>query len=263
MSYLLGEQPSELDRLQLQSRVWEPAGARLLAEIGDGTGLRAVDVGCGCFGWLRLLSTWVGPTGTCVGTDVDPRMLQTAADLVAGEQFGNVELVQDDLFNSQLPPASFDLVHARFQLAPLGRVDEQLAAFQRLLRPGGILVLEEPDSASWRYEPEAPAAMRLKGLITDAFRASGGDFDAGRNCYEVLRNAGLGPHLRAEVVALPPGHPYLRLPVQFATSLRPKLLVVADDASLDETITDADRELAQPNRWGMTFTLVQAWALVD
>jgi len=30
-SYLLAGQPSELHRLQLQSRVWEPAGRSLLA----------------------------------------------------------------------------------------------------------------------------------------------------------------------------------------------------------------------------------------
>ena len=60
--YLMAGQLSELERLQLQSRVWEPAGRALLERLGAGTGLRALDVGCGCFGWLRLLSTWVGPS---------------------------------------------------------------------------------------------------------------------------------------------------------------------------------------------------------
>ena len=32
-SYLLADQPTELDRLQLQSRVWEPAGRELLAQL--------------------------------------------------------------------------------------------------------------------------------------------------------------------------------------------------------------------------------------
>jgi hypothetical protein len=39
-TYLLAGQASELKRLQLQSRVWQPSGRRLLTEIGDGTGLR-------------------------------------------------------------------------------------------------------------------------------------------------------------------------------------------------------------------------------
>jgi hypothetical protein len=60
--YLLAGQPSELERLQLQSRVWEPSGRRLLEAIGPGRD-RALDVACGVLGWLRLLSRWVGPNG--------------------------------------------------------------------------------------------------------------------------------------------------------------------------------------------------------
>ena len=52
-TYLLAGQVSELERLQLQSRVWESSGRRLLTEIGDGSGGRAVDIGCGVMGWLE------------------------------------------------------------------------------------------------------------------------------------------------------------------------------------------------------------------
>src|SRR2546421_691228 len=65
-AYLLAGQLSELERLQLQSRVWEPSGRRLLEEI-DGHGARVVDIGCGVMGWLRLLS----PGGTVVLEDPD------------------------------------------------------------------------------------------------------------------------------------------------------------------------------------------------
>jgi hypothetical protein len=57
-----GRHVSELERLQLQSRVWEPSGRRLLEELGDGRSARALDMGCGALGWLRILSEWVGPT---------------------------------------------------------------------------------------------------------------------------------------------------------------------------------------------------------
>src|SRR5262245_9641984 len=95
MSYLMHGRPSELERLQLQSRVWEPAGERLLATLGDGAGRRAVDVGCGAFGWLRLLSRWVGSDGSVVGTDVQPSLLDAARGLVGEEGLANVELLED------------------------------------------------------------------------------------------------------------------------------------------------------------------------
>src|SRR5262245_1847856 len=112
MSYLMAGRLSELERLQLQSRVWEAAGERLLARVGDGQGLRAVDVGCGGLGWLRVLSRWVGPGGRVVGTDVQAPMLEAARAFVQDEALGNVDVVEDDLFASALEPASFDLVHA-------------------------------------------------------------------------------------------------------------------------------------------------------
>jgi ubiquinone/menaquinone biosynthesis C-methylase UbiE len=144
-TYLLAGQESELERLQLQSRVWEPSGRRLLAEIGDGRGARAVDIGCGVLGWLRLLSEWVGPKGEVVGTDIDESMLAAAARFVADEGLDNVVLRNDDLFTTRLEPASFDMVHARFVLTPLGRGQEQMQTYVRLLRPGGTVVVEDPD----------------------------------------------------------------------------------------------------------------------
>src|SRR3989337_1094674 len=97
-TYMLSGQASELERLQLQSRVWEPSGRRLLAEIGEDPGARVVDVGCGAMGWLRLLSEWVGPDGEVVGTDIDDAMLEAADQFVAAEGLGNATLVNDDLF---------------------------------------------------------------------------------------------------------------------------------------------------------------------
>jgi ubiquinone/menaquinone biosynthesis C-methylase UbiE len=83
--YLLANQPSELNRLQLQSRVWEPAGRQLLSRVGDGSGRHALDVGCGALGWLRILSDWVRPSGRVVGTDVDQSLLGAARYFVDEE----------------------------------------------------------------------------------------------------------------------------------------------------------------------------------
>jgi SAM-dependent methyltransferase len=261
--YLL-DSSRELDRLRLQSRVWEPAGRELLADIGDGTGLRVLDVGCGAQGWLRLLAAWVGPGGTVVGTDVAPQLLDAARALVDEDALRNVEVVEDDLFASHLEPHSFDLVHARFQLAPIGREADQLTAYARWLRPGGILVLEDPDSGTWRLNPDAPATTELIRLVLEAFRAGGGDFDAGRRLPDLLRAAGVvDPRVRATVRALEPGHPYLRLPLQFAASLEARLVPALVAAQPLEWLRwDVEAELARPSAWGTTFTLVGAWGRV-
>jgi len=256
--YLLADQPSELERLQLQSRVWEPSGRQLLARLGDGSGLRALDVGCGALGWLRILSEWVGSSGQVVGGDVDERLLGAARSFLEVEGIANVELAVDDLFDSTLEPESFDLVHARYVIAPLGRGREQVTSHARLLKRGGLLVLEEWDLGSWHFNPPAPAAEELIRLLSEIFDALGGE--AGRGLPELLREVGIDePELDAYVIALKPGHPYLRLPLQFSVALETRLLERLREDELASLRREAEGELAEPGRWGTTFTLIQCW----
>jgi SAM-dependent methyltransferase len=257
--YLLAGQASELERLRLQSRVWEPSGRRLLGEIGDGRGAHALDVGCGVLGWLRVLSEWVGSEGQVTGADIDPVMLASAEEFAADEGLANVRLVQDDLFASRLEADSFDLVHARYEICPLGRAHEQMETYTRLARPGGTIVLEDPDAGSWHFNPPAPALERLIVLIQDAFRLSGGDWGAGRMHLELLSEFGIEGNVSAEVLALPPGHPYLRLPLQFVTALEEKLLSLVSADELDQLRKEGEAELREPALWGTTFTLLQCW----
>jgi SAM-dependent methyltransferase len=259
MAYLMAEQPSELERLRLQSRVWEPAGEQLLAALDRGSGRCALEIGCGAMGWLGVLSRWVGAAGEVVGTDLDEKMLAAARAFCAEQSLSQVQLLRDDVFASALPPASFDLVHLRFQLAPLGRAAEQVAIARALAKPGGWIVLEEPDAGSWRENPLAPATAHLRALIVEAFARGGGDFNAGRRLPEYLRAVGVEPSLRCACLPLEPGHPYMHLPVQFATSLGPRLRGLLPEGELDRLLEAARRELTEPGRWGMTFTLVQAW----
>jgi ubiquinone/menaquinone biosynthesis C-methylase UbiE len=262
-SYLLSRRDAEHDRLRLQSRVWEPAGRALTADLDLPLGARVLDVGCGALGWLRVLAERV-PDGVVVGTDVDPDLLAVAGEACDRAGYDHVRLVEDDLFHSSLPAGMFDLVHARFQLAPLGRPAEQLAAYRRLLKPGGILVVEEPDSRTWTYEPYARASASLIGRIAQAFRGAGGDLDAGRRLARHLENhLGLAPATRTHVLGLEADHPYLRLPLQLAASLEPQLreLLGADD--LDDLLVAAAAEIDEPDRGGTTFTLVQSWARID
>jgi SAM-dependent methyltransferase len=260
--YLLANQPSELARLQLQSHVWEPTGRQLLWKLASGSGGRALDVGCGAMGWLRILSEWVGPSGQVVGTDMDESLLGAARSFLEAEEISNVELVVDDLFESKLEPESFDLVHARYLIAPLGRGPEQVVAHQRLVRPGGSLVLEEWDLGSWRFNPPAPAAERLIQLLSEIFATLGGE--AGRGLPELLRDIGIEePEIDAHVIALKPGHPYLRLPLQFSVALESRLLETLSEDELASLRREVETELAEPGRWGTTFTLIQSWGTLE
>ena len=61
------------------------------------------------------------------------------------------------------------------------------------------------------------------------------------------------------MIALKPGHPYLRLPLQFSVALESRLLQTLSEDELASLRREAETELAEPDRWGTTFPLIQSW----
>jgi hypothetical protein len=155
---------------------------------------------------------------------------------------------------------AYDVVHARFQLARHGR--DRLERLRGLVAPGGVLVLEEPDTRTMVYDPYAPAAAHLLGRVAQVVRAGGGDLDAGRRLEPLLRRAGLEPRVRTHVLGLEAGHPALGLPLDLAEAYGQRLADVLGRDGLADLRRQAAAELAGADRRGTTLTLVQAWARV-
>jgi hypothetical protein len=172
-------------------------------------------------------------------------------------------LTIDDVFHAALPPARFDIVHARFQLSTLGHAAEQLEVYRRLVAPGGVLILEEPDTRSWLYEPYAPVTQHLIGRVAQALGAAGGNLDAGRRLPSLLRDAGLEPQVRTHTLGLEAGHPDLRMPLRLAASLSDRLTDILGQDGLAGLREESAKELDAADRRGTTFTLVQTWAQVS
>lgn len=260
--YLLTGGAAELERLRLQARVWEPEAEAMLDRVGVAPDAHCIDLGCGALGILGPLSRRLGPSGRVVGVDLDAKQLAGARAFVKEAGLSNVEILDLDAYRTGFPAQTFDLVHVRFVFAPVGRDDELLREMLRLVRPGGIVAIQEPDASSWTCLPPHPSWSRLKEAILAAFARGGGDFNAGRRLYGMLRTAGLKDvSVRAAVQALSGGHPYLRLPVQFATSLRGRILDASlmSPSELDMALAECERIAADPETCGLTFTVVQAW----
>jgi SAM-dependent methyltransferase len=213
-------------------------------------------------GVLRVLSQAVGASGHVVGLDNDRRLLEAAGRWTVSQRMTNVELVHADAFDTGLPRATFDLVHARFLFCPLGLNPLLLRAMIQLTRPGGVIAIQEPIAASWQFYPRCDSVERLTQAIVRAFAAGGGNFNAGGEIFAMLNAAGLADvQVRSVVHALPPGHPYRRLPVQFAISLRQRILdaQLLSERELDDLIIAAEAAAADPRLFANTFTLAQAW----
>jgi SAM-dependent methyltransferase len=263
-NYLLAGGSAELERLRLQARVWEPEAEAMLGRIGVESGWNCIDLGCGGMGILGPLSR-AAPHGRVVGLDSDAKQLAAAREYVEHNRLANVEILEGDAYRSALPRQSFDLTHVRFVFAPAGRDAELLAEMLHLTRPGGVIAIQEPDATPWSCYPSHSAWDRLKDAILSAFRLGGGDFNAGQRSFAMLRGAGLRDvQIRAAAVALSDTHPYKRLPVQFATSLRDRIVdngILSVD-ELDNAIAECEQIAADPATVVMSFIVTQVWGRV-
>jgi SAM-dependent methyltransferase len=260
--YLFSGGPAELERIQLQARIWAPAAEEMLDAIGVRQGWHCVDMGCGAMGILEPLMRRTESQGRVVGIETDAVQLAALQKYLGATGLKNVEILDRDAYATGLPDASFDLTHARFLFAPSGRDPVLLSEMIRLTRPGGVIAIQEPDAASWNCHPSRPAWDKLKEIILHSFKIAGGDFDAGRRMYGLLRGTGiLNVQVRAAVVALHDSHPYMRLPVQFAASLRQRIISsgIVSETTLDELMRQVEAVTTDPATFTTSFTLIQTW----
>jgi SAM-dependent methyltransferase len=135
----------------------DPGTIKLLETVGVASGWRCLEVGAGSGSIAAWLCRRVGPSGRVVATEADTQALSSL-------NLPNLEVRPHDLANEALPEGEFDLVHSRWVLAFLR---DRPAALRRLLaavKPGGWLIVEEPDYAnprSARHLLEGDPAMEL------------------------------------------------------------------------------------------------------
>ena len=115
-------------------------------------GERVLDVAGGTGDLTRLFAKRVGPRGSVVITDINGPMLRCGRDRLIDEGLV-VPTVQCDAEKLPFPDAHFDCVCVAFGLRNMTHKDAAITEMQRVLRPGGrLLVLE----FSRVWQPLAP-----------------------------------------------------------------------------------------------------------
>src|SRR3989454_6905346 len=94
--YVLGYTDEERQRLTEQAELFRSCTSRLLQDAGLGPGAHVLDVGCGVGDVSILASSIVGPNGSVVGIDTDPRSLGFARQRVGERGLTNVTFTEGD-----------------------------------------------------------------------------------------------------------------------------------------------------------------------
>ncbi len=182
------EDQRELERLRLIEQVFDPASRKQLLATGLQAGWRCLEVGPGAGSIMTWMGEVVGPTGQVVAVDLDPKFLGEAGQ-------SNMEIVRADIRTAQLPEQSFDLVHARYVLIHLPDYATALNRMLDCLKPGGWLVIEEPDFSAARgitgSEEQLKAVRKVNEAIKCMYERLGMDYALGQKVPGLLQARGL------------------------------------------------------------------------
>ena len=152
---------------------------RYLARIGIAGGWSCLEIGAGAGSIALWMAEAVTPDGRVVATDIDVRHLAVRAP--------NLEILRHDVAVDPLPPAAFDLIHARLVLMHLPDSGAVMARMTAALKPGGWLLVEDFEVAPGGAAVPLPTIAAMRRVMADA----GMRLDCGRDHPARLRAAGL------------------------------------------------------------------------
>jgi hypothetical protein len=160
----------------------------------------------------------------------------------------------------QLTPGSFDLVHARFALSVIQNGLGILDHMMTLVRPGGIVFVEEVNTHTMECAPPTSDWDRALALMKDTFLAIGADTTMAMSLRGVFLEKGLtNLHVKPCLHALTAEDPMtMHLPLTL-TAMRETIssLGLMERNELNNLVTRVADHLAQPETMTISFSMVQ------
>ena len=165
-------------------RAWKERSFGMLAV---GPGQRLLDVGCGLGGDAIALAARVGAGGSVVGVDNSERLIVEARERVAASPLP-VEFRVGDIYGLAFADGSFDGSRADRVFQHLDRPADALAELIRVTRPGGRIVVGDPDWETLLFDaPQSAVTRTILNFVCDSHRNAW----MGRQLYAHFHAAGL------------------------------------------------------------------------
>jgi SAM-dependent methyltransferase len=223
--------------------------------------MRVVDLGCGVGATTRGLAEMAGPTGQVTGVDVSAPQIEQARQACVTAGHTNVTFVEASATSTGLPRNSFDLVYCRFLLLHLVDPADCLREMRELLKPGGILAIEDGDLTSAGSLPPGPQNS-FADLFGRLGPTRGLDYAMANHLVPLVVRAGFPqPNLQLnQPVALRGEDRYL---LNWSVREAAPAFIAAgllSQAEMDGTIDAMDKESAEGDSVILTPRMFQVWA---
>jgi ubiquinone/menaquinone biosynthesis C-methylase UbiE len=189
--YPLGTSDLELDRLAFQHEVWGGITRAFLERIGMRSGMHVLDLGSGP-GYVSFdLARMVGETGVVVALDESPRWIEHLQGEITRRKTTNVRPVRARIQDLELEDGTFDVVFARWVFSFLTDPDAVAIRLARLLKPGGVLGVEDYNHEGISVFPESAGFRAVIRATRETYARSGGNAFVSGGMARIFAAAGL------------------------------------------------------------------------
>ncbi len=204
-TYVLGNHPEELARLDRQAASIDRPTRLLLQAASLTPGTRVLDLGTGLGHVAQIAGELVGPTGSVLGIDRSADAIAVARKRALEAGARHLTYAEGDA-RVWLASEPFDAIVSRLLLFHVPDPTAVVNHHLRNLRPGGEFVAIDFDLGGSRAEPSVPIVDDAFRWVQEAFRAVGAWPRIGVRLGTILERGGLSRVSTLGIQAYLPSH---------------------------------------------------------